>query len=183
MSRKIDVITRRKDLNNWNRLREPRVGIMLHFDASANDAGAVDWLLRHPDCKVSYNRLVLDDGTEVVIAPDTARAWHAGSCKASDGVLGYTDANSAFYGLAFAARGGDTVTSQQLATAAAIAAMWMFQNGWTDVERHITDHAAEAWPRGRKTDIRGLKGVTLESFRKEVKRLLDLRRVNRVGKA
>jgi N-acetyl-anhydromuramyl-L-alanine amidase AmpD len=171
-TRKIDVVTRRKDLNNWNRLRESRVGIMLHFDASASDAGAVEWLLRNPDCKVSYNRLVLDDGTEVVIAPDNARAWHAGACRPSAKVPPYTDANSAFYGLAFTARAGDIITDKQRITAVAIAAMWMKRHGWTDVERHITDHAAEAWPRGRKTDIGGLKGLVLDDFRKAVTRSL-----------
>lgn len=156
----------------WGKPTEPRTGIMLHYDASLSDEGAWRWLLKDPRCKVSYNRLVLDDGTDVLVAPENSRAYHAGVCRPSANVPLYKDANSAFYGLAFAATAGDTITDKQLVTAAAIAATWMRRHNWTDVERHITDHAAEAWPRGRKTDIGGLKGVTLAEFRAYVKTLL-----------
>jgi N-acetyl-anhydromuramyl-L-alanine amidase AmpD len=156
----------------WGKLKEERVAVCIHYDASLSDEGAWRWLLKDPRCKVSYNRLVLDDGTDVLVAPENARAYHAGVCRPSENVPLYKDANSALYGLAFAATKGDTITEAQLTTAVAIAAMWMKRHGWTDVDRHITDHAAEAWPRGRKTDITGLKGVTLEEFRAAVAKVL-----------
>jgi N-acetyl-anhydromuramyl-L-alanine amidase AmpD len=139
---------------NWGSLREARVGVMVHYDGSASDAGAVSWLTRHPDARVSYQRLVLDDGQVVKIAPDDARAWHAGTCRPSGAHLPYTDGNSAFYGVALAAKPGDTVTRPQLEALARCIREWFRAEGWplTDWWR-ITDHAAEAWPRGRKVDV------------------------------
>lgn len=160
--------TKRRADPRWNDLREPRKGIMLHYDASGSDAGAVQFLLRDPDCKVSYNQLILDDGEVVEVVPDDGRAWHAGVCKPSATVPKYKDANSAFYGLAFASKPGDRVFPEQVAAAVQVAVRWMKRHKWTDVNRHITDHAAEAWPRGRKQDINGLLGITLEEFRSAV---------------
>lgn len=171
-ARKINTITRRAK-GNWNTLYERRKGVCLHFDASASDAGAVEFLLRDPACKTSYNKLILDDGTVVEIAPDHARAWHAGVCRPSEHVPTYKDANSAFYGVAFAARGKDVVTQAQFRTAVRVVTQYMRQHGWTDVQRHITDHATEAWPRGRKTDIRGLEGASLETIRAAVRTALS----------
>jgi N-acetyl-anhydromuramyl-L-alanine amidase AmpD len=170
--RKIDTTTRRAKGNWNNKPYESRKGIMMHYDASASDAGAVEFLLRSPACKASYNKLILDDGTVVDIAPDTARAWHAGNCRPSSGVLPYKDANSAFYGVAFAATYGSAITEVQFAAAVRVLVAYMRNHKWTDVERHITDHAAEAWPRGRKVDIGGLKGASLESLRAAVHTLL-----------
>lgn len=165
--------TKRRAKGNWNTLYESRKGICLHFDASASDAGAVEFLLRDPACKTSYNKLILDDGTVVEVAPDHARAWHAGVCRPSEQVPTYKDANSAFYGVAFAAREKDVVTPEQFQAAVRLLTQYMRKHGWTDVQRHITDHAAEAWPRGRKTDIRGLEGASLETIRAAVRKALS----------
>jgi len=143
---------------NWGRLREPRVGVMLHYDGSASDAGAVAWLTRDPAARVSYTLLVLDDGQVVTVAPIDARAWHAGTCRPSSSALQYSDANSAFYGVALAARPGDTLTDAQV-DALGVAVRRLFASeGWPLVESwRLTDHAQEAWPRGRKVDLgRGL---------------------------
>lgn len=140
-------------MGNWGKLREPRVGVMLHYDGSASDAGAVGWLTKDPRARVSYNRLILDDGQVVKIAPDDARAWHAGACRPS-ARFGYTDANSAFYGVALAAKPGDAVPDTQFEALLAVIREYFDAEGWplTDWWR-VTDHAAEAWPRGRKSDI------------------------------
>jgi hypothetical protein len=157
----------------WNLLREPRIGVMLHFDHSASDHGAVEWLLADPDCKVSYNWLVLDDGTVRDIAPHNARAFHAGACRPSPtfkagGVFsraagrpdrdGYVDANSAFYGVALAASPGDTVPRVQRYAVRDLVAACFQANGWSylDADFRLTDHATEAWPRGRKVDLSDL---------------------------
>lgn len=137
--------------------REPRLGVMLHYDASASDAGAVEWLLHDPRCKVSYNYLILDNANIVEIAPMTARAWHAGVCKSSDSRLPYKDANSAFYGVAIAATDGDVATEVQVRSVVAICRTFFKSHGWhyaTDVWR-IVGHETEAWPRGRKHDPTG----------------------------
>lgn len=154
-------------LGNWNRRREPRIGVSLHYDGSLRDAGAVRYLTSAPDCKVSYNRLVLDGGRAVKITPDDARAWAMGPCRPSSHRLQYRDANSAFYNFAWAARPGDTITDVSRDVMLALV-VWAFtREGWplTDSWR-LTDHASEAWPRGRKVDIgHELANVTLTLMR------------------
>lgn len=136
-------------------LRESRLGVMLHFDASSNDRSAVDWFA-HPDCKVSYQWLVLDDGSCVRIAPDTARAWHAGVCRPSSPRLQYQDGNSAFYGIAIASNEKVQATARQLLTVAFLTRGYFERHGWPlDELWRIVGHDSEAWPRGRKTDPTG----------------------------
>ena len=142
-------------LGNWGKLHERRIGIMLHYDGSTSDAGALTWLLRDPACHVSYNDIVTDDGKIVAVAPRSARAWHAGVCKPSS-LFKYKDANSAFYGLAVSCGSNDTATPKQVDGVIRACLELFAINGWKskDVWR-ITDHEAEAWPRGRKIDIFG----------------------------
>ena len=163
--KKLDTTTQ-TNLGNWNRVRGQRIGVCLHYDGSASDAGAVQWMLRDPGCKLSYNYLILDDGTVVPVAPENARAWHAGACRPSDPQrLPYTDANSAFYGIALAATHGDTATPAQRASTIALIVRLMRKHQWTDTRR-ITSHADEAWPRGRKVDIGGV--YPIEQVRRDV---------------
>jgi N-acetyl-anhydromuramyl-L-alanine amidase AmpD len=139
---------------NFNDLREPRIGVMLHYDGSTTDPGAMSWL-EHPDCKVSYNYLVLDNGDVVVVAPKDKRAWHAGNCTSSDARLPYRDANSAFYGVA-AATGSAPVTEAQLKSIVDICRYLFRENKWPEAESwRISSHRNEAWQRGRKIDPEG----------------------------
>lgn len=143
--------------NNWNAPREPRLGVMLHYDASTSDRGAVQWLMHDPRCKVSYNYLVLDNGEVVTVAPVTARAWHAGICRSSDpGRLPYRDANSAFWGVSIAAGSGDVATLAAKVAVARVCTELMLSMGW-DLSStfRIVGHDTEAWPRGRKIDPEG----------------------------
>lgn len=142
--------------HNYNRLREPRQGIMLHYDGSTGDKGAVQWLLHDPRCHVSYNWLVLDHGAIVPIAPAGARAWHAGVCQPA-GPVDYHDANSAFYGLAFAATQGDVATEEAKAAVTKHCLALYRHHGWNPETEgwRIVSHGAEAWPRGRKVDPEG----------------------------
>jgi len=167
------VTTERRSVPyNYGKLREKRIGILLHWDGSGSDAGAVNWLTKHPDCRVSYNALITDDGQHIKVAPDDARAWHAGTCTPSKGFK-YKDANSAFYGLAFASKSGDTITRLQLIAAVKVARQWFGEEGWplTDSWR-VTDHKTETRrPDGthRKPDIgTGLlyegKPLTVKTF-------------------
>ena len=144
-------------LGNWGKLRERRQGIMLHYDASASDPGAVAWLTRDPACKVSYTWLVLDTGHVVPIAPESARAWHAGVCRSSDVRLAYRDANSAFYGLALAMGAKDTVTAEALAAVVQLCRGMFVARGWNPVTEgwRIVGHDAHCWKRGRKVDPTG----------------------------
>jgi N-acetyl-anhydromuramyl-L-alanine amidase AmpD len=141
----------------WGKLREPRQGICAHYDASASDLGAVSWLLFDPACTVSYNDLILDDGTVVTVAPENARAWHLGNGRPSHRLMRYVDGNSALYGIAIAARDGESATWEQERAFAALVRRRCARHRW-DLAREpwrLTDHAAEAWPRGRKVDVRG----------------------------
>ena len=140
----------------YSTLRDERIGVMVHYDGSGGDAGAVAWF-GDPRCKVSYNYLVLDDGSYVSIAPLSARAWHAGKCRTSDpDLLPYKDANSAFYGIAAATNDRVDVTPLQVLTIAWLTRRLFEREGWplTDTYR-IVGHSSEAWKRGRKTDPEG----------------------------
>lgn len=145
-------------MGNWNLLREERKGVCLHFDDSASDAGAVEWLTRDPRCKVSYNVLILDSGQIVTIAPIEARAWHAGVCKPSDARLAYADANSALYGIAIAAGVHDRATEAQKRAVAGFCRTLFQRHGWNQATEtwRIVGHDTEAWPRGRKIDPTGM---------------------------
>lgn len=167
-------------MSNWGQLREPRRGVMLHYDGSASDAGAVAWLTKDPRCAVSYTTIITDDGQVVPIAPRDARAWHAGVCRPSDPkLMPYADANSAFYGVALAAQAGDIVPEPQYRALIKHCVALFEEHDWTADELwRITDHAVEAWPRGRKVDIgRALRfaqgePLTVERVREDVGRLL-----------
>ena len=138
------------------RLFEPRVGCLLHFDGSASDRGAVAWFA-DPRCAVSYQVLITDDGVVHRLAPDDARAYHAGVCQPSDREhYPYADANSAFYGVAVAATDGDVVTAKQFQSVVETCVGYYRRHGWgPDEMGRITGHSAEAWPRGRKHDPEG----------------------------
>jgi len=141
---------------NWNDLREPRQGVLLHYDGSRSDAGAVAWLTKDPRCRVSYHWLILDDGHSVLIAPPSKRAWHAGVCLPSIPQLTYKDANSAFYGIAIAATDGDRATQAQIAKVLELCRWCFLKEGWPLQETwRIRGHFEEAWPRGRKHDPKG----------------------------
>ncbi len=139
-----------------NVLREPRMGILCHYDGSASDAGAVYWMTKDPRCKVSYQWLVLDNGSAVRIAPDSARAYHAGVCESSDIRLPYRDANSAFYGIAAAATDGDVITQAQYGTILRLVIEYFRAHHWSLKESwRVVGHDTEAAPLGRKHDPTG----------------------------
>ncbi len=149
----------RIDNRRWNELREPRLGVMIHYDGSRSDAGAMAWF-RDPLCRVSYQALVLRTGDWVQIAPDDMRAWHAGTCAPSDDWLEYRDANSAFYGIAAAGDCDHRVRPVQLLTMAWLTRQYFEQEGWPLGETwRITGHEDEAWPRGRRIDPAGVLAV------------------------
>jgi N-acetyl-anhydromuramyl-L-alanine amidase AmpD len=137
-------------------IREPRQGILLHYDGSASDDGAVYWMTKDPRCRVSYQWLVLDDGEPVRIAPDTARAFHAGVCRPSGPPFSYHDANSALYGLAVAATDGEVVTQAQKGTVLRLIVEYFQEHGWPlNQTWRVTGHEDECWPRHRKHDPTG----------------------------
>ena len=143
---------------NWNTPREKRVGILLHYDASRSDKGAIAWLTADPRCAVSYHVLVTDDGTAYQIAPLDKRPYHAGTCVPSDPKrLPYRDANSALYGVAIAATDGEVATAAQVKGVVGVCDLLAAREGWDLAKEswRIVGHSSEAWPRGRKTDPEG----------------------------
>lgn len=162
----------------WSeKLSEPRMGVMLHYDASSNDRGSVAWL-KDPKCEVSYQVIVLDNGMVERIAPDTARAYHAGVCKSSDSRLPYKDANSAFYGVSIAATDGDTCTPLQFSSVVNVCVRYFIERGWKRSEVfRIVGHDTQAWPRGRKIDPTGSDAtrpvLDVAAVRSAVRDILD----------
>jgi N-acetyl-anhydromuramyl-L-alanine amidase AmpD len=146
-------------------LREPRIGVMVHYDGSSSDHGGLAWFA-DPKCEVSYQVGALDDGRWAQIAPDSARAWHAGACRTSDPKrLSYRDANSAFYAIAALTDETHQVTVAQMLTIAWKIRTWFRAEGWKPEETwRIVGHDTEAvfergharaGQRGRKIDPTG----------------------------
>lgn len=140
----------------YDTIREPRQGVLLHYDGSGSDEAALRWF-DDPRCTVSYQFLAFDDGTWASIAPIDRRAWHAGICRPSDPRrIPYDDANSAFIGIAAATDNRREVTGLQLLTVAWLCWLMFRQYGWEPEETwRIRGHDQEAWPRGRKIDPTG----------------------------
>lgn len=98
-----------------------------------------------------------------------------GQCRPSDPArMPYTDANSAFEGIALS--GGPAFgppTPKQIAAVVALIRERFAANGWPLTETwRITSHDREAWPRGRKEDVTGPNKakpwLDLNTIRKEV---------------
>lgn len=140
---------------NWNALKEPRLGIALHYTAGSYE-GSVAWC-QHPASQVSYQWIVAQDGRSTLIAPWEARAWHMGVCRSSDPErLPYRDANSAFLGLALAASDKERITDLAFRLLVGTIRTQFRYHGWDLTETwRIVGHDSEAWPRGRKVDPRG----------------------------
>jgi N-acetyl-anhydromuramyl-L-alanine amidase AmpD len=149
---------------NWGELTEPRIGVMVHFDASTTDEGAIKWFTME-GCKVSYNFMVMDSGNIIPIAPADKRAWHAGPCKSPDKRLVYRDANSAFYGISIAATVGDVATVEQKRSVTALCLSLFQDHGWpiSDTWRIVSHRQHAVFPKGhpkagqygRKSDPEG----------------------------
>ena len=141
-----------------NKLRDKRIGVMLHYFGSKTDHGAMAWI-NDPRFKCSYHYVVFDNGDYVQLVPLDKRAWHAGKCKPSElwpEWRAYKDANSAFYGVCAACGPHDKATDAQIDTMAHLTRQLFDREGWghNETER-VTTHQAEAWPRGRKVDPEG----------------------------
>lgn len=153
------LLTPTKELHSANCYAPSRAiarrGIMLHFDDSSNDVSAVEWFT-DPACKVSYNRLVLDNGDVVQITPtmDYA-AWHAGVCLTRN-------ANHVYYGLSVATDTRTPATAAQLEAIAHDCAALFQLHRWpaADVATRILGHEDQACfanrKLGRKIDPTGL---------------------------
>lgn len=137
---------------NSSELATPREGVMLHFDDSSSDEWAVKWF-RDPACKVSYNRLYLDNGDIVSICAMTRRAWHAGACLTPN-------ANSAYYGLSAATNATTPVTMLQLGGMLEDAARLFRFHGWpaADVATRLVGHDEQAIYTSANTKNRALWG-------------------------
>lgn len=149
---------------NWGKLTEPRIGIMLHYDASYNDKSSVAWLASE-EVTVSYNWIVLDSGNIIPFAPLENRAWHAGCCRSDHPHLPYRDANSAFYGVSIAATVGDVATREAKGGVADLCVTLFAHHHWPVAEIwRIVSHGSQAvyckghplaGQRGRKSDPEG----------------------------
>lgn len=138
-----------------------RHGIMLHFDASRTDQGAINWF-DDPEFLLSYNRAYTDNGRRIKLTPTIEhRAYHAGKCR-SDAVV-HDNANSSFYGLCITAGDGQVATTEQFTAicvdAAVIARYHQLRGdpGWgiDNIDYWITGHEDWAFPKGRKHDPTG----------------------------
>ena len=173
----------------------PRRGVMLHYDDSSSDDGALAWF-QDPDCRNGYTWLVLDDGKIVELADPRKRTPHAGACLTRA-------ANSAFYGIAAATNGRVLATPSQLESIVSLCVVLFRHHAWpaAEVETRIVGHdqqaiwtpsytraagladtvAAPLWGRvGRKVDPRGQRSdgrpiIDVAAVRKQVARRLEPR--------
>jgi N-acetyl-anhydromuramyl-L-alanine amidase AmpD len=156
-----------------------REGVMIHFDDSTEDKWAIAWF-RDPACKVSYNRLYLDNGDVASICSMTRRAYHAGLCLGGN-------ANSRYYGLSAATDARHPVTQKQFESMVKDATLLFRYHGWRkeDVTSRIVGHDEKAifgpentsnkklWGKlGRKIDPTGLDKthpiINIQGFRAAV---------------
>ena len=100
----------------------PRGGIMLHYDDSSSDQGALEWF-HDPRCTNGYTWLVLDDGRVVELADPGMRTPHAGPCLVPN-------ANSRFYGIAAATNGSEPATERQLHSITRLCTALAAHHGW-----------------------------------------------------
>lgn len=120
---------------------------MIHFDDSSQDQWAVKWF-KDPACKVSYNRLYLDNGNVVQVTTSMKEAaWHAGICLTKN-------ANSYYYGFAATTNTKVPVTLPQFESMLTdVVAIFKFHK-WSpaDVKKRIKGHHEEAiYPKDSKT--------------------------------
>jgi len=106
-------------LENFGQLTVPREGVMVHYDASRTDAGALNWF-RDPAFAFSYNRAYTDAGRRVNLvglpgdrSSFHRAAYHAGVCRTQTAPFPVRSANQAFYGLCITAGEGQRVTGPQ----------------------------------------------------------------------
>lgn len=128
-----------------------RQGVMFHFDDSSNDKWAIAWF-KDPQCRVSYNRLYLDNGDIVSICAMTRRAWHAGACLTPN-------ANSAYYGLSAATNAKTPVTMLQFGAMLEDAArLFRFHEWGPDEVERLVGHDEQAIYTSSNTKNRALWG-------------------------
>jgi hypothetical protein len=132
-----------------------RRGVMVHFDDSSSDRGALSWF-RDPAFRLSYNRAYRDDGTRIRITPSIHHAaYHAGVCLIERGVptqalngtnFRYGGANTGYIGFAVTAAAHDRVTEPQLESLAIDIAVVFRAAGWSpeDVDYRIVGHDSRA---------------------------------------
>ncbi len=145
-----------KFCDQHNLLREPRQGVMLHYDESLSDKGGLAWFF-DPACKVSYDFWISRKGEVYRLVPSDRRAWHAGLCRPSEG-YDYRDANSAFVGVSIAANNKERATEAQVRSVVELCRQLGRNNGWLlESPTWITGHNTQAWPRGRKVDPEGVR--------------------------
>lgn len=132
-----------------------RVGVMVHFDDSSSDAGALAWF-RDPAFRLSYNRAYRDDGTRIRITPSIHHAaYHAGVCliepslrieTLSGSGYRYGGANTGYFGLAITAAARDHITRPQLESLTEDTAIIFRAAGWSpeETERRIVGHDSRA---------------------------------------
>lgn len=142
-----EPVDRKVRSDRFDELTEERVGIMLHIYEDEPST------LISKKSNLSYNVLVLQDGSYSWLVNPSKRAWHAGNCKPSNPQLDYEDANSAFYGIALYVPNG-AATPMQLITGAWMVGNLLVHHGWPIDQDHwrLAYHSEEAWPRGRRSD-------------------------------
>ncbi len=151
---KLDLLPTVDQVNSPNagKIIVPREGLMAHFDDSTEDKWAVAWF-RDPACKVSYNRLYLDNGDVVSICSMMKRAYHAGLCLGGN-------ANSRYYGLSAATDPKHKVTDKQFESMVEDAVRIFRAHKWkpSEVTTRIVGHDEKAIYGPENTNIKSLWG-------------------------
>jgi N-acetylmuramoyl-L-alanine amidase len=141
------AITGKPTKNHSARGAEIRL-IVLHADAAKNATGTITWI-QNPASGVSYHFLVDRDGTIYRLVQDERKAWHAGKSAWED----VTDVNPVSLGVSFSNEQlGEAFTGKALDAGAQLCAELCKIHAIPVDATHITTHAIDARPQGRKTD-------------------------------
>jgi N-acetylmuramoyl-L-alanine amidase len=127
--------------------------IVLHATVGKFD-GAIAWCMS-PQSKVSYHYIISKTGEVRQLVPLHRQAWHAGVCRMTIGGKTVQNVNARSIGIALENRndGVDPYPDDQVG---ALINLIEQLKGQVRSLRYLVSHAEVAYPRGRKSDPKGL---------------------------
>lgn len=151
-------------MQTWSPNRSARpVGVPIDTVVLHATVGSVhsarNWCM-NPASKVSYHYLISKTGEVAQLVPLGMQAWHAGVCRMQVDGQTVRNVNSRSVGVALENRNDGVDPYPQAQIDALLSLLRDLQARLKNL-RFLVSHAEVAWPRGRKTDPRGLDMASL----------------------